>query len=66
MCDIHLLADQPALIAGLAEAYAREWPGWYRQAGHSTTADLTARSRREGRPLGLVATEANVAVALKG
>jgi len=62
MFEIHLLADRPDLVGALAEAYEREWPGWYRQAGNSATADLTERLRRDGLPLGLVAIEAESAV----
>jgi len=62
MFEIDLLADQPELVAALAGAYARAWPDWYGQPGNSAADDLTARLRRDGLPLGLVAIEANTAV----
>jgi predicted N-acetyltransferase YhbS len=63
MFEIRLLADRPDLVAPLADAYEREWPGWYCRGQASASADLQARVRREGLPLGLVALEDEVPVA---
>jgi GNAT superfamily N-acetyltransferase len=62
MFEVHLLADRPDLVGELAGAYEREWPGWYGRAGNSAVVDLTARLRRDGLPLGLVAIGAGVPV----
>lgn len=58
MFEVHLLADWPDLVGELAGAYEREWSGWYGRSGNSAIADLTARCRRDGLPLGLVAVAA--------
>lgn len=62
MFEVQLLIDRPDAIDALAGAYEREWPGWYGRAGNSAIADLTARCRRDGLPLGLVAIAAGVPV----
>jgi GNAT superfamily N-acetyltransferase len=62
MFEVHLLADRPDLVGALARAYEREWPGWYGRAGNSAVVDLTARLRRDGLPLGLVAIGAGISV----
>jgi len=62
MCEVLLLADRSDLVGNLAAAYEREWPGWYGRPGNSAAADLVARLRRDGLPLGLVVVEAGRAV----
>jgi GNAT superfamily N-acetyltransferase len=59
MFEVQLLIDRPDIIDTLAGAYEREWPGWYGRAGNAALADLTARCRRNGLPLGLVAIAAD-------
>lgn len=62
MFEVHLLVDRPEAIDALSGAYEREWPAWYGRAGNSAIADLMARCRRNGLPLGLVAIEGGIAV----
>ena len=54
--SIALLADHPEFIPELAATFEREWSGWYGVHGDAT-ADLHARARRAGFPIGLIAIE---------
>ncbi len=60
---ICLLADRPDLIEALAAGYEAWSPAWYGSNGAGDArADLEARARRRGTPIGLVAVDNDAAV----
>lgn len=51
-----LLIDHSETLSALAKLYEAQWPHWYNAKGASARADLAERLRRDGFPLGIVAT----------
>lgn len=61
--EIVRLVDRPNLLPALAVGYQAEWPRWYGPKGPAdAVADLTARLRKDGLPLGLVAVDGDTPV----
>lgn len=52
---VDYLAHQPQAVEQLVLLMEASWPDWYGQPQNSAHADLLARSRKHGLPLGLVA-----------